>query len=72
MAKLSSEGEESFVVFLFECWRKVKGQAAILFFRFYSSKQKKEVVLEEENIQDHMKLHKKKENVIFYFWVELS
>lgn len=66
-AKLSSERGDSFVVFLFECWRKVKGRLLFFFFRFYSSKQREEAILEQENIQDHMKLHKKKENVFFYF-----
>lgn len=58
-------------MFLFECWRKVKGRL-LFFFRFYSSKQREEAILEQENIQDHMKLHKKKENAFFYFWVDLS
>lgn len=54
-----------------KCWRKGKVQVAF-FFRFYSSKQKKEAVLKQESIQANIKLHKKKENAIFCFWVKSS
>lgn len=43
-----------------------------IYIRFCSSKQKKAAVLKQENIQDGIKLRKRRAKAIFYFCVKIS